>query len=148
MKAFLKTYWLELAFFAAGLLAALAAWPFLPDSVPCQWRGGEVATTGPKWILLLAPPVQLAVTAAFHWWIRSSLRKFPQTDAALSGMERLLPLLLAVVILTLETCIMLAAWGVPVRLEAVLLIELLIAPLVLLGFAAVKILSGVGRPKK
>ena len=36
MKAFLKTYWLELLFFAVGLVGAVIAMPFLPASVPLQ----------------------------------------------------------------------------------------------------------------
>ena len=34
MKAFLKTYWLELALFAVALVGELMVLPFLPVSVP------------------------------------------------------------------------------------------------------------------
>ena len=147
MKAFLKTYLLEILLFAVGFLGALIGSPFLPEQVPLQWNSGEVVTTGSKWILLLIPVVQLAVTVVFHWWIQRSLEKLPAVAATLSGMERLLPLVLAVVILTCQLCSMLAAWGLPVRLEAVLIVELLLVPIVLIGFVAAKILTNIGNIK-
>ncbi|MGI6254924.1 MAG: DUF1648 domain-containing protein [Acutalibacter sp.] len=147
MKAFLKNYWLESLLFAVGMVGALIAFPFLPGSVPLQWHDGEVTTTGPKWVLILVPLVQLAVTVVFHWWIQHSLSKFPGVGTTLSGMEKLLPLILAVVVLTLELCIMLAAWGVAVRLEMVLVVELLLVPIVVIGFVAAKILSNISNIK-
>ena len=93
------------------------------------------------------PVIQLAVTVAFHWWIKASLDKFPAVGTTLSGVERLLPLVLAVVILTCELCSMLAAWGVSVRLELVLVVELLLVPIVIIGFVAAKILGNIGNIK-
>ena len=147
MKSFLKTYWLETLLFAVGLVGALIAFPFLPQSIPLQWRDGEIVTNGPKWILVLVPVIQLAVTVAFHWWIKASLDKFPAVGTTLSGVERLLPLVLAAVILTCELCSMLAAWGVSVRLELVLVVELLLVPIVIIGFVAAKILGNIGNIK-
>ena len=113
----LKTYWLELLFFALGLVGAAFAFPFLPGSIPRQWNNGQVVATMPA----LAP--------------------------TFSGMERLLPAVLAVVCLSLEVCIMLAAWGVAVKIAVVLLVELLVVPIVFIGFVAAKILGNIGKIK-
>ena len=43
----LKTYWLELLFFALGLVGAAFAFPFLPGSIPRQWNNGQVVATMP-----------------------------------------------------------------------------------------------------
>ena len=53
MKAFFKTYWLEVLLAAVGFAGALIAMPFLPGSVPIQFQGdGVITRTGPKWTLL------------------------------------------------------------------------------------------------
>ena len=147
MKAFLKTYWLEVLLFAVGLVGAAVALHFLPGSVPRQWNGGQVVSTMPKAGLFLIPVVQLAVCALFHWWIGRSIGRLTALAPTFSGMERLLPAVLAVVCLSLELCIMLAAWGVAVNVAAVLLVELALVPLVFIGFVAVKILGNLGKPK-
>ena len=111
MKAFLKTYWLEFLLFAVGLVGAAIAMPFLPGSVPRQWSGGQVAATMPKAGLFLIPAVQLAVCFLFHWQLKRCLDKLPALAPTLSGVEYLLPGILSVVCLSLELCVMLAAWG-------------------------------------
>lgn len=143
----LKTYWLELLFFAVGLAGAAFAFPFLPGSIPRQWNNGQVVATMPKAALFLIPVVQLLVCYLFHWWIGHSLEKLPALAPTFSGMERLLPAILAVVCLSLELCIMLAAWDVAVDIAAVLLIELLLVPIVFIGFVAAKILGNIGKLK-
>ena len=130
----LKTYWLELLFFALGLVGAAFAFPFLPGSIPRQWNNGQVVATMPKAALFLIPVVQL-------------LEKLPALAPTFSGMERLLPAVLAVVCLSLEVCIMLAAWGVAVKIAVVLLVELLVVPIVFIGFVAAKILGNIGKIK-
>ena len=55
----LKTYWLELLFFALGLVGAAFAFPFLPGSIPRQWNNGQVVATMPKAVLFLIPVVLL-----------------------------------------------------------------------------------------
>ena len=148
MKAFLKTYWLELLFFAVGLVGAVIAMPFLPASVPLQFQGdGVITRTGPKWAVFIVPVVQLLVCYGFHWWIGRCLEKLPALAPTFSGMERLLPAVLAVVCLSLEVCIMLAAWGVAVKIAVVLLVELLVVPIVFIGFVAAKILGNIGKLK-
>lgn len=141
MKSFFKSYWLELALGALGLLGALIAFPFLPESIPAQWTDGQVSSTMPKGGLFAIPLIQLVVTVLFHWWIQESLKKFPGVGSTLSGFERLLPLMLAVIALTLELCIVLAAWGVALRIEVILLVELLLVPFVLLAFVGRKFLG-------
>ena len=143
----LKTYWLELLFFAVGLAGAAFAFPLLPGSIPRQWNNGQVVATMPKAALFLIPVVQLLVCYLFHWWIGHSLEKLPALAPTFSGMERLLPAVLAVVCLSLEVCIMLAAWGVAVKIAVVLLVELLVVPIVFIGFVAAKILGNIGKIK-
>ena len=60
MKAFVKTYWLELLFFALGLVGAAFAFPFLPGSIPRQWNNGQVVATMPGGERLKFPSLQEA----------------------------------------------------------------------------------------
>ena len=148
MKAFLKTYWLEFLFFAVGLVGAVIAMPFLPASVPLQFQDdGVITRTGPKWAVFIIPVVQLLVCYGFHWWINRCLEKLPALAHTLAGMERLLPAVLSIILLTLELCVLLAAWGVTIPLGAVLLVELLLVPIVFIGFVAAKILGNIGKLK-
>ena len=141
----LKTYWLELLFFALGLVGAAFAFPFLPGSIPRQWNNGQVVATMPKAALFLIPVVQLLVCYGFHWWINRCLEKLPALAHTLAGMERLLPAVLSIILLTLELCVLLAAWGVTVPVGTVMLIELLLVPIVFIGFVAAKILGNIGK---
>lgn len=143
----LKTYWLELLFFAVGLAGAAFAFPFLPGSIPRQWNNGQVVATMPKAALFLVPVVQLLVCYGFHWWIGRCLEKLPALAHTLSGMERLLSAVLSIILLTLELCVLLAAWGVTVPVGTVMLIELLLVPIVFIGFVAAKILGNIGKLK-
>ena len=143
----LKTYWLELLFFALGLVGAAFAFPFLPGSIPRQWNNGQVVATMPKAALFLIPVVQLLVCYGFHWWINRCLEKLPALAHTLAGMERLLPAVLSIILLTLELCVLLAAWGVTVPVGTVMLIELLLVPIVFIGFVAAKILGNIGKLK-
>ena len=137
MKAFVKTYWLELLFFAVGFVGAVLAMPFLPRSIPLQFQGdGTITRTGPRWMLFLIPLVQLVACYGFHWWIGQCLEKLPALAPTLSGVERLLPAVLSIILL--------AAWGVTVPVGTVMLIELLLVPLVFVGFVAVKIIRNIG----
>ena len=148
MKAFLKTYWLEFLFFAVGLVGAVIAMPFLPASVPLQFQGdGVITRRGRKWAVFIIPVVQLLVCYGFHWWINRCLEKLPALAHTLAGMERLLPAVLSIILLTLELCVLLAAWGVTIPLGAVLLVELLLVPIVFIGFVAAKILGNIGKLK-
>ena len=144
----LKTYWLELLFFAVGLVGAVIAMPFLPASVPLQFQGdGVITRTGPKWAVFIVPVVQLLVCYGFHWWINRCLEKLPALAHPLAGMERLLPAVLSIILLTLELCVLVAAWGVTVAVGTVMLIELLLVPIVFIGFVAAKILGNIGKLK-
>lgn len=144
----LKTYWLEFLFFAVGLVGAVIAMPFLPASVPLQFQGdGVITRTGPKWAVFIIPVVQLLVCYGFHWWINRCLEKLPALAHTLAGMESLLPAVLSIILLTLELCVLLAAWGVTVPVGTVMLIELLLVPIVFIGFVAAKILGNIGKLK-
>ena len=82
----LKTYWLELLFFAVGLVGAVIAMPFLPASVPLQFQGdGVITRTGPKWAVFIIPVVQLLVCYGFHWWIGRCLEKLPALARGAAG---------------------------------------------------------------
>ena len=108
----LKTYWLELLFFAVGLVGAVIAMPFLPASVPLQFQGdGVITRTGPKWAVFIIPVVQLLVCYGFHWWIGRCLEKLPALAHTLAGMERLLPAVLSIILLTLELCVLAGRLG-------------------------------------
>ena len=79
--------------------------------------------------LLIIPAAQLVTTYAFHWWIGRCLERLPALAPAMSGAERLLPVVFAVVLLTLELCLLLIAFGVLVPVGTVMLIELLLIPM-------------------
>ena len=131
-----------------GLVGAVIAMPFLPASVPLQFQGdGVITRTGPKWAVFIVPVVQLLVCYGFHWWIGRCLEKLPALAHTLAGMESLLPAVLSIILLTLELCVLLAAWGVTVPVGTVMLIELLLVPIVFIGFVAAKILGNIGKLK-
>ena len=50
MKAFARTYWLELVLFAVALVGDLMVLPFLPEQVPVLWN--LPARPASKWTLL------------------------------------------------------------------------------------------------
>ena len=129
MKAFVKTYWLELVLFTLGLLAGVGALPFLPEAVPRQWRGGQVVSTMPKLCLLLVPVIQLAVTVTVRAVLGAQMKKSP----ALAGVPRVLSAVVAVVCLVLEACILLNAWGTSLPVEGVLLGALVLGGLCVLA---------------
>ena len=108
---------------------------------------GVITRTGPKWAVFIVPVVQLLVCYGFHWWINRCLEKLPALAHTLAGMERLLPAVLSIILLTLELCVLLAAWGVTVPVGTVMLIELLLVPIVFIGFVAAKILGNIGKLK-
>ena len=145
MKAFFKIYWVEILLFAVSFLAALIAWPFLPEAIPVQWHDGQVSSTGPKWFLLLLSVAQLGASCVCHYALKRYFNKFPALAPTLSGMERLVPICISVVLLTCQLCSMLAAWNLAVRTDLVLLIELLLVPIVFIGFVASKILGKIGK---
>ncbi|MFR8126423.1 MAG: hypothetical protein ACLU8J_05780 [Acutalibacter sp.] len=76
MKAFLKTYWLELALFAVALVGEVMVLPFLPESVPVYWN--IPFCQAPKWTLLLLTVTQLPgaclVRFGLHLILQSILR--------------------------------------------------------------------------
>lgn len=98
-------------------------------------------------MLFLIPLVQLVACYGFHWWIGQCLEKLPALAPTLSGVERLLPAVLSIILLSLELCVLLAAWGVTVPVGTVMLIELLVVPIVFIGFVAAKILGNIGKLK-
>lgn len=147
MKVFLKTYWVELLFFVVGLVGTLIAYPFLPESIPVQWHNGQVSNTGPKWILLVLVLVQFAASYVVHYSLKRYFEKFPALAPALSGLDRLISIFISVILLSCLVCSMLAAWGVGVRVEVILLAELLLVPIVFIGFVAAKLFKNMGQMK-
>lgn len=147
MKAFFKTYGVELAFFAVSVFSVAIAWGFLPETIPVQWKDGQVCSVGSKWILWLLSLALLAGSCVSHYAMKRYFDKFPALAPALSGMERLVPICISVVLLSCQACSMLAAWNVAVRVDLVLLVELLLVPVVFIGFVAAKILGNIGNTK-
>lgn len=141
MKGFFKTYWLECTLFVLGFAGGVIALPFLPEAVPIQWHNGQVSSTGPKWILLGLAVVQLVASVAVHMGVERYFTKFPALAPTLSGSERIVAVMISVVLLSCQLCSMLAAWNVPVNVAVVLLVELVLIPLVFLGFVVVKLMK-------
>ncbi len=138
MKKFVRSYWMELALFLAGLVLALAFYPFLPERIPMQWHNGEVTTTGPKLLAFLFP-LLLLVPFVVHGVMSRPIGLFP----LLQGFDRLLAVLIGVVLLSCELGVLLQAIGVAFRIEVLLLVELLLVPVVLLAFVARKFLKKI-----
>ena len=149
MKAFLKTYWLEFLFFAVGLVGAVIAMPFLPASVAAAVpRGRRHHPDGPQVGRCLSSrwcSCWCAMAFTGDW--AAAGEASPALAHTLAGMERLLPAVLSIILLTLELCVLLAAWGVTVPVGTVMLIELLLVPIVFIGFVAAKILGNIGKLK-
>ena len=133
MKVFFKIYGVELAFFAVSILSVAIAWVFLPETIPVQWKDGQVSSVGPKWILWLLALALLGASCVSHYALKRYFDKFPALAPTLSGMERLVPICISVVLLSCQACSMLAAWNVAVRTDVVLLVELLLVPIVFIA---------------
>ena len=147
MKVFFKIYGVELVFFAVSVLSVAIAWVFLPETIPVQWKDGQVSSVGPKWILWLLALALLGASCVSHYALKRYFDKFPALAPTLSGMERLVPICISVVLLSCQACSMLAAWNVAVRTDVVLLVELLLVPIVFIGFVAARILGNIGKIK-
>ena len=93
MKAFFRAYWIECVLFLLGLISAVIAFPLLPDSIPMQWRDGEVVSTGSKGFVFLFPAL-LLVPFAVHGLLGLQMRKLP----ILQGFDRLLAVLVGAVL--------------------------------------------------
>lgn len=76
MKAFARTYWLELVLFAVALVGDLMVLPFLPEQVPVLWN--LPARPASKWTLL------------FWLWCssRAPVWRVPACMSILSGIPR------------------------------------------------------------
>ncbi|MFR5133996.1 MAG: hypothetical protein ACLTEG_02685 [Acutalibacter sp.] len=138
----LKTYWLELLFSPWACGRGLRM-PIPAGSIPAVEQRAVVATM-PKARSHPRAAAGVLSVPLVDW---RCLEKLPALAPTFSGMERLLPAVLAVVCLSLEGCIMLAAWGVAVKIAVVLLVELLVVPIVFIGFVAAKILGNIGKIK-
>lgn len=136
MKAFLRTYGIELILFLAGFIIALALFPSLPEQIPMTWRNGEVVSTGPKAFVFLFPAL-LLIPLGVHALMRIPTSLFP----FLKGFDQMMAVLIAVVLLSCEVGVLLLAKGVSFRMEIVLLVEVLLVPIVLGVFVAKKLLG-------
>ena len=138
MKAFFRAYWIECVLFLLGLISAVIAFPLLPDSIPMQWRDGEVVSTGSKGFVFLFPAL-LLVPFAVHGLLGLQMRKLP----ILQGFDRLLAVLVGAVLLSCQICILLLAWGMNVPMALILMAELVIVPVVLMIFVVRKLMRKI-----
>ena len=136
MKKNLRTYGIELILFVVGLVLALALFPSLPEQIPMTWRNGEVVSVGPKAFVFLFP-VLLLIPLAVHRLMQIPTSFFP----FLKGLDQMMAVLIAVVLLSCEIGVLLLAKGVSFRMEIILLVELLLVPIVLGAFVAKKLLG-------
>ena len=86
MKAFFKTYWLELALFAVALVGELMVLPFLPEQVPVLWN--LPARLAPKWSLLLLAVVQLPGACLVRFGLHAYFERYPVQALLFGCLER------------------------------------------------------------
>ena len=89
MKAFLKTYWLELALFAVALVGEVMVLPFLPESVPVLWN--LPARLAPKWSLLFLAVMQFAGACLVRFGLHAYFERYPARALTFGSLERLVP---------------------------------------------------------
>ena len=127
MRAFLRAYRLDCLFFAAALALDLCAMPFLPERVPVQWRDGAVSLEWPKWYLLVLAAAQFVAAYVVRTALGRYYQRLPALERVAPGLDRLAPLFLSVLILSCQLCSVLAAFGVGVNPERVVLLEVVAA---------------------
>ena len=133
MKAFLKTYWLELALFAVALVGEVMVLPFLPESVPVLWN--LPARLAPKWSLLLLAVVQLPGACLVRFGLHAYFERYPVQALLFGCLERFVPLLLSVALLVCQLSSVLGAFGLFFPVLYVLLAELVLLVLLCICLA-------------
>ena len=145
MKAFLKTYWLELALFAVALVGEVMVLPFLPESVPVYWN--IPFCQAPKWTLLLLTVTQLPGACLVRFGLHAYFERYPARVLIFGCLECLVPLLFSVALLVCQLSSVLGAFGLFFPVLYVLLAELVFLALLCIGLAASKHKGRSGRPR-
>ena len=145
MKAFLKTYWLELALFAVALVGEVMVLPFLPESVPVLWN--LPARLAPKWSLLFLAVMQFAGACLVRFGLHAYFERYPARALTFGSLERLVPLLFSVALILCQLSSVLGAFGLFFPVLYVLLGELVFLAFLCIGLAASKHKGRSGRPR-
>ena len=145
MKAFLKTYWLELALFAVALVGEVMVLPFLPESVPVLWN--LPARLAPKWSLLFLAVMQFAGACLVRFGLHAYFERYPARALTFGSLERLVPLLFSVALILCQLSSVLGSFGLFFPVLYVLLAELVLLALLCIGLAASKHKGRSGRPR-
>ena len=145
MKAFVKTYWLELVLFAVALVGDLMVLPFLPEQVPVLWN--LPARPASKWTLLFLAVVQFPGACLARSGLHVYFERYPARAFFFGCLERLVPLLFSVALLVCQLSSVLGAFGLFFPVLYVLLAELVFLALLCIGLAASKHKGRSGRPR-
>ena len=145
MKAFARTYWLELVLFAVALVGDLMVLPFLPEQVPVLWN--LPARPAPKWTLLFLAVVQFPGAYLVRSGLHVYFERYPARTLLFGCLERLVPLLFSVALLVCQLSSVLGSFGLFFPVLYVLLAELVFLALLCIGLAASKHKGRSGRPR-
>ena len=145
MKAFARTYWLELVLFAVALVGDLMVLPFLPEQVPVLWN--LPARPAPKWSLLFLAVVQFPGACLARSGLHVYFERYPARAFFFGCLERLVPLLFSVALLVCQLSSVLGSFGLFFPVLYVLLAELVFLALLCIGLAASKHKGRSGRPR-
>lgn len=145
MKAFARTYWLELVLFVVALVGDLMVLPFLPEQVPVLWN--LPARPAPKWTLLFLAVVQFPGACLARSGLHVYFERYPARAFFFGCLERLVPLLFSVALLVCQLSSVLGAFGLFFPVLYVLLAELVFLALLCIGLAASKHKGRSGRPR-
>lgn len=133
MKAFARTYWLELVLFAVALVGDLMVLPFLPEQVPVLWN--LPARLAPKWSLLFLAVMQFAGACLVRFGLHAYFERYPARVLIFGCLECLVPLLFSVALLVCQLSSVLGAFGLFFPVLYVLLAELVLLVLLCVGLA-------------
>ena len=136
MKAFARTYWLELVLFAVALVGDLMVLPFLPEQVPVLWN--LPARPASKWTLLFLAVVQFPGACLARSGLHVYFERYPARASFFGCLERLVPLLFSVALLVCQLSSVLGAFGLFFPVLYVLLAELVFLVLLCISLAVSK----------
>ena len=134
MKAFARTYWLELVLFGVALVGDLMVLPFLPEQVPVLWN--LPARPAPKWSLLFLAVVQFPGACLARSGLHVYFERYPARASFFGCLERLVPLFFSVALLVCQLSSVLGAFGLFFPVLYVLLAELVFLVLLCVCLAA------------
>lgn len=143
MKAFARTYWLELVLFAVALVGDLMVLPFLPEQVPVLWN--LPACPASKWTLLFLAVVQFPGACLARSGLHVYFERYPARAFFFGCLERLVPLLFSVALLVCQLSSVLGAFGLFFPVLYVLLAKLVFLVLLCISLAVSKHRGRTGR---